>query len=391
MSRGTETKSAVVIDKECAPSTEQETVQTRGPGNAALAAQLPSAASPPVDGESPTGPLAGSIQTIVTDSGTPPAMPRLSGLISVETFGTRAELFHNQGFWTSSFWDASAWNSETVKQAVDPLDAVRQLDPSTSGDHRVEAVRTLLIQAPAERERLLTDARVRQGLLAGLTGLDRLRVLQTVVDPQASIHDPYTLLQRAVLSTSTGPDVLRDAWNEASVDSGIMMRLAGDLELRSRIEEIDPVLAEQIRWEVSRALHPDIGDSADSCTEPVPQDVYKNAGRPALQALLPLQNEGYQYYNRGEYLTALAATAVATFVSDVEARLRHSGLMDDPQVAEAEPRAGLDWLAATYSDYAIAAASAVEQGETRSGCHVPDLGGVVVARVRGRRMAVSPL
>jgi hypothetical protein len=89
MSRGTETKSAVVIDKECAPSTEQETVQTRGPGNAALAAQLPSAASPPVDGESPTGPLAGSIQTIVTDSGTPPAMPRLSGLISVETFGTR--------------------------------------------------------------------------------------------------------------------------------------------------------------------------------------------------------------------------------------------------------------------------------------------------------------
>ncbi|MFT6144802.1 MAG: hypothetical protein ACJAZO_003699 [Myxococcota bacterium] len=39
----------------------------------------------------------------------------------------------------------------------------------------------------------------------------------------------------------------------------------------------------------------------------------------------------------------------------------------------------------------IAAASAVEQGETQSGCHVPDLGGAVVARVRGGWVAVSPL
>ncbi len=159
MSRGTETKSSVVIDKERAPSIEQETVQTNGPGNAALAAQLPPTASAPADGDSPTGPLAGSIHALVADSSVPPAMPRLTGLISVETFGARAVLFHNQGFWTASFG----------------------------------------------------DARLRQGLLAGLTGLDRLQVLQTVVDPQASIHDPNILHQRAVLSARTNPAALRDA------------------------------------------------------------------------------------------------------------------------------------------------------------------------------------
>ena len=75
MSRGTETKSVVEPHKECAPAQEQETTRETGPGNAALAAQLP--APPPGDGsESPTGPLESNLTLALTNPDTPPTLPR---------------------------------------------------------------------------------------------------------------------------------------------------------------------------------------------------------------------------------------------------------------------------------------------------------------------------
>jgi hypothetical protein len=105
------------------------------------------------------------------------------GVITAENPASRSALLHNNGFWASSIWQSVTPSKDSIKAAVDPLEPLSLFTLATSAEERTRLVSHVLTQGPRERTRPLNDARLRAALLQGLTGLDRLRVLQAVAEP----------------------------------------------------------------------------------------------------------------------------------------------------------------------------------------------------------------
>jgi len=233
----------------------------------------PTLEQPAEQGASDLGPR---LLARVQDVDDPPDASALHALATAHSIAERGELVAQTGFWCGSAWEGAAVEAGRVRRLVDPLGELPAWMaglPDPVGRARV--LSHVLAQVPGGRERLLSDASLREAVLQGLDAVGRLRVLHAISQPEAPLDDPYLALQLAVGSGDAS--VLRQAWATAHADPAVGLRLARDLELRQRIVRLSPELGEQIAWELDERLSHGGQDGLEG--------IYDAAARPALRVL----------------------------------------------------------------------------------------------------------